>query len=304
MKPTQDEPLSAYKPKLNNLRGAMWMLLAIVALTAMFAIIKQMASELPFFVVALIRTLVALVVLSPWLIRHGRAGIATKRLKTHFLRSFFGIASFACITYAMGRLLLSDAMVLSFTSPLWLIIFSALVLGEMIRLDRTIATIAGFVGVVMIVKPQAGVDPAMLIALGSAVLTSGAMITMKSLSATEPPDRIVFYFFFFGSLILLGPAIATWQTPNWTQTGWLLAAGLLGSFGQIWLARAYDAAEVTAIAPLDFLRMPLAAVFGFIIFNEVPDVWSAAGTTVIFAALLFITRRTARENRARKAAAL
>ena len=285
-----DRPAN-YRPVPNNLRGILWMLLAVTALTAMFAIIKQMVNELPFLVIALVRTLVALVVLSPWLIRHGRAGIATRRLKTHVLRAFFGIASFACITYALGELLLSDAMVLSFTSPLWSIVISALVLGEAIRRDRSLATIAGFVGVVLIVKPQAGIDPAMLIALASAVLTSGAIITMKSLSATEPPDRIVFYFFFFGSLFLLGPAIATWQTPTWPQWGWLLAAGLLGSFGQSFLARAYDAGEVTVIAPLDFLRMPLAAVLGLAVFHEVPDVWSVAGTAVIFAALLFITRR-------------
>ena len=180
MKPPPGARFAAYQPKLDNLRGALWMLLAVTALTAMFAIIKQMVSELPFFVVALTRTVVALLVLSPWLIRHRRAGIATSRLKTHFLRAFFGIASFACITYAIGRMLLSDAMVLSFTSPLWSIVISALVLGEAIRRHRILGTIAGFLGVVMIVKPQAGLDPAMLIALLSAALSSAAIITLKS----------------------------------------------------------------------------------------------------------------------------
>ena len=96
----------AYRPKLDNLRGVLWMLLAVTLLTAMFAIIKQMATELPFFVVALMRTTTALVMFIPWLVRVGRPGIATRRLKTHFLRSFFGIASFACIVYAVGRALM------------------------------------------------------------------------------------------------------------------------------------------------------------------------------------------------------
>ena len=107
----------AYRPKLDNLRGVLWMLLAVTLLTAMFAIIKQMATELPFFVVALMRTTTALVMFIPWLIRVGRPGIATRRLKTHFLRSFFGIASFAAIVYAVGRLMLSDTMVLVWTPP-------------------------------------------------------------------------------------------------------------------------------------------------------------------------------------------
>ena len=276
----------AYRPKLDNVRGILWMLAAVTLLTAMFAIIKQMATELPFFVVALMRTSVALVLFVPWLVRVGPSGIATRRLKTHFLRAFFGIASFACVVYAVGRLMLSDAMVLSFTSPFWSILLSGLILGEAIRRDRTFATIAGFVGVVMIVKPHGQIDHAMLIALGSAVLTSGAIISLKSLSRTEPPARIVFYFFLFGTLFLLPPAILTWETP-----------GVLGGVGQNFLARAYDAGEVTIIAPLDFLRMPLAALFGFAVFAEIPDVWSAAGTAVIISALLFIARRDAVERR-------
>ena len=289
--------LSAYRPKLDNLRGVLWMLLAVTCLTAMFAIIKQMATELPFFVVALMRTSVALAMFVPWLMRVGRAGIATRRLKVHFLRSFFGIASFACVVYAVGRLMLSDAMVLSFTSPFWSILLSGLILGEAIRRDRTLATVAGFIGVVMIVKPHGQVDHAMLVALGSAVLTSGAIISLKSLSRTEPPTRIVFYFFLFGTLFLLPPALLTWQTPSWSQLAWLVATGVLGGVGQNFLARAYDAGEVTIIAPLDFLRMPLAALFGFLVFSEIPDIWSAAGTAVIIGALLFIARRDAVERR-------
>ncbi len=269
------------------------MLLAVVALTAMFAIIKQMASELPFVVVALMRTSVALLVLAPWLVRQGWSGLATRRPGLHFLRSLLGIGAFVGVVFAIDRLLLSDLMVLSFTSPLWLILFSALFLGERIRRHRTLATIVGFFGVIMVVKPQAGIDPAMPVALLSAILAAGAMIALKRLSRTEPPDRIVFYFFLSGTLFLIGPAIAVWQTPSLAQSGWLAAIGLLGSFGQRWLTRAYEAADVTAVAPLDFLRIPIAAAFGFLLFDELPDAWSAAGSALIIAALVFVTRRAA-----------
>ena len=291
-----------YRPALDNLRGVVWMLLAVTSLTGMFVIVKQMATELPIFVVAFARTSVALVLLAPWLARTGVAGIATRRIKGHLLRSAFGICSFVCVVYALERLLLADTMVLSFTSPFWSIVISALVLGEVVRRHRWAATVAGFAGVILIVKPQGGMDPAMLIALASAVLTSGAMITMKSLSATEPPDRMVFYFFLFGTAIVAGPAAATWETPSWAQAGWLLAAGILGAVGQAWLARAYAAAEVTVVAPFDFVRLPLAALFGFLVFDEIPDAWTGAGTAIIVAASLFIARREAGE-RARKAAA-
>ena len=291
---------TAYSPTLNNLRGIMWMLMAVTALTIMFAIIKQMATELPVFVVAIMRTFFALLLLAPWMMRVGVAGMATRRLGGQFLRAFFGIASFACVVYALAHLLMADAVVLAFTSPLWSIVISIIILGEVAGPRRILATVVGFAGVLMIVKPQLGLQPAMLIALGSAVFTSLAMITMKRLTATEPPTRIVFYFFLFGTLLLLIPAAVTWETPTWVQFGWLFAAGVLGAIGQDWLARAYDAAEVTVVAPFDFGRLPVAALLGFFIFDEVPDIWTVIGTLVIIAASLYIARR---EANARKAAA-
>ncbi len=294
---------TAYRPKHDNVRGVLWMLLAVAALTGMFVILKQMANELPFWVVVLMRTAVALVMLTPWLVRVGFAGVATRRIGLHFLRAFFGMASFACVVYALSKLLLSDAMVLSFTAPFWSILISALLLGEVIRRYRIVATIIGFLGVVMIVKPQGGVDPAMLIALLSALFTAAAMVSMKSLSSSEPPTRIVFYFFLFGTLLLAPPAALTWETPNAAQFGWLVGSGLLGVAGQNFLARAYDAGEVGAVAPFDFVRLPLSALLGFVVFDEIPDAWSGVGTLVIIAASLYIARReTRRETRRRSGA--
>jgi drug/metabolite transporter (DMT)-like permease len=286
----------AYSPKLDNLRGVLWMLAAVLALTAMFTILKQMTTELPIFVVAITRTFVALICMAPWLMRVGVQGLATSRMKLHFLRSLFGIAAFSSVMYALSKLLLADTMVLSFTSPFWSIIISALVLGEAIRRYRTVATIVGFVGMVLIVKPGGGVDPAMLVALLSAVLTSGAMISMKSLSTTEPPARIVFYFFLYGTLALAPFAAITWQTPSLVQLGWLTLAGILGSIGQTFLARAYAAADVTVVAPFDFVRLPLAALFGFIFLAEIPDIWSGVGTLIIIGASLYIARRESRDR--------
>ncbi len=267
------------------------MLGAVTALTLMFAIVKHMVQELPVFVVAIMRTAFALLLLVPWMIRVGPQGLATQRVGGHLARSFFGVTSFVCVVYALTKLLLADAMVLSFTTPLWSIVVSAIILGEIAGPRRILVTLIGFAGVILVVKPQSGIEPASLIALGSAVLTCFAMITMKRLSTTEPPTRIVFYFFVFGTLMLLPPAIATWQTPTPTQFAWLFGAGLLGALGQDWLARAYDAAEVTIIAPFDFLRLPVAAVLGFALFDELPDRYSLLGMAIIIAASLYIARR-------------
>ena len=293
----QTSGIPAYSPKHDNVRGIVWMLLAVVTLTSMFAVIKQMTLELPVFVVALSRTFFSLCLLLPWLVRSGVAAIRTTRLTTHFLRAICGTAAFVLVVFSLERLILADAMVLAFTSPFWSILISAIALGEAVRGHRVAATAAGFCGVLMIVKPQGDFEPAMLLALGSALMTSAAMITMKRLSSTEPPTRIVFYFMLFGSLALLPPAVATWQTPDSGQLAWLLFAGLLGVIGQAFLARAYDAGEVSVVAPFDFVRLPVAAVLGYLVFRELPDFWSIAGTTVIVASAIYLLRRGAKERR-------
>ena len=293
-------PPGAYQPKLNNVRGVLWMLAAVTTLTTMFAIVKQMSIEVPIFVVALARTFFALCMLTPWIVRNGRAGIRTTRPGLHFVRAFFGITAFVCVVFALEHLILADVMVLAFTSPFWSILIGAIVLHEAIRGRRVAATLVGFCGVLMIVKPQGGIEAAMLLALLSAILSSCAMISMKSLSSTEPPTRIVFYFMFFGTLIMLPGAVLTWETPTLVQTGWLLLAGVLGAVGQDFLARAYDAGEIGIVAPFDFMRLPVAALLGYLIFNELPDPWSIAGTVVIVASALYLMRRGRIEQKERR----
>lgn len=282
--------VTPHQPRLDNLRGILWMLAAVLALTGMFVIVKDMVRELPVFVVAIMRTGLALVLLVPWMVRVGAAGMRTTRLWGHLSRSFFGITSFVCVVYALSKLLMADAIVLSFTSPLWAILVSAILLGEVAGRRRIAATLVGFAGVLLIVKPHGGFEPASLVALGGALLTAFAMVSMKSLSATEPPTRVVFYFFTLGTLMLLPAAIATWQTPTLVQFAWLCGAGFLGAIGQSWLARAYDAAEVTVVAPFDFLRPPVAAVLAFALFGEVPDPWTVVGMAIVIGASIYIAR--------------
>lgn len=270
------------------------MMAAVSTLTGMFAVAKHLAAGgMPVIEVAMFRMVASLPFYLPWMIRHGLAGMRTERPLAHCLRGFFGATSLFCIVYAVAHLILADAMVLGFTIPLWSIMASALFLGDRVRLRRTIATIIGFIGVVLVVKPQGGIEPAALVALFGAMLASGAIITMKDLTRTEPTNRIVVYFLAIGAVVLIGPAIYAWQTPSLEQWGWLFVLGLFGSSGQTFLTRAYAAGEVTIIAPLDFTRVLVAALIGFALFDELPDLWGFAGAAVIIAACVYIVHREA-----------
>lgn len=279
------------RPISDNLRGIGWMMGAIVALTSMFVFMKLALADLPLFVAAELRNVFALVCIVPFVIRLGGIGaLRTTRPGAHFVRAFFGNFAFVCLNYAIMHLILADAMTLSFTTPLWSILTSALILGDRIRASRVIATLIGFVGVLFIVKPSGDIEPAALIALLSALSTSLAMIGVKKLSGTEPPTRVSFYFIALGAVLMAPPAIATWQTPDAWALLWLFIAGLLTVLGQECLVRAYGYGEVTIIAPMDYLRLPFAGVTGFLVFAEMPDLWSVFGTVVIVGTSVYIAR--------------
>jgi drug/metabolite transporter (DMT)-like permease len=133
-----------------------------------------------------------------------------------------------------------------------------------------------------------------VLALCSAVLTTLALFNVKRLTATEPPQRIVFYFFLIGTLLLLPPALWTWETPTLEQFGWLAASGVCGAIGQSCLTRAYRAGDMTVVQPMDFMRIPMAAGMGFVLFAEVPDEMAALGTVIVMAASAYIVYRASR----------
>ncbi|MPY69851.1 MAG: EamA family transporter [Alphaproteobacteria bacterium] len=276
-----------------NIAGVLWMLAAVTTLTAMMAVLKHLSKSLPVLEVGFFRMLMGLPFYLPWLLKVGWPGIRTERPGMHFVRGFFGCTSLLCMTYAVAHLILSDATVLTFTIPLWMIVFSALFMGEKVRLRRSLATLVGFAGVIMVVKPQGGVEPAAMVAIGGAVLATFAIISMKSLTRTDPPDRIVFYFLFTGSILLAPTAIWVWQWPTLADWLWLVVLGLFGSSGQFMLTRAYGKGELTLIAPLDFTRVVTAGVMGYFLFAELPDGWGIAGAAVIMASCGYIVRRDA-----------
>lgn len=281
----------------SNVIGVLWMLVAVTLLTGMFVTAKLLMETLPIIEVGFFRMFMSLLFYMPWLFQNGLGALKSERHPALFWRAFFGATSLFCGIYAVHYMLLADATVLTFTIPLWSIIIAALFLGERIRLRRTLATLAGFTGVLFIVKPQGGLEFAALVAILGAILASCALATMKDLTRTESAGRIVFFFLFYGSIILGIPALFSMEMPNPTEWGWLVLLGFCGSAGQFCLTRAYGAGEMTIIAPFDFSRIILAGFAGYLFFNEVPDIWGVIGATIILASCVYIVRREAMQKR-------
>jgi drug/metabolite transporter (DMT)-like permease len=183
-------------------------------------------------------------------------------------------------------------------------VFAAVILHEPVRLRRWTATIIGFAGVLVVLRP--GFQE---FSIWAVVMLCGAAcwgcqhIVLKMLSRTEATNVIVFY-----HAVLLTPAalilaMFVWRTPGLVDVLWLLALGICGTLGLLALARSFAAAEASVVLPFDFSKMPIAAAIGYIAFDEHPDLWTWAGAALIVSAATYIARREAQIARANTAKA-
>ncbi|MEX2642369.1 MAG: DMT family transporter [Acetobacterales bacterium] len=279
-------------PPVNNLAGALWMLAAVTTFTVMQIMLKELMQHqgMPVTVVIFLRMAFGILAALPWLVRQGPRALATPRLGLHFLRSFFGIASLTCFAFGLANLLFADAVALTFSTPLWSILIAALVLGEPIRFRRWAATAIGFAGVLLIVRPTGEVNPWMLVALLGALGGCGVFVTLKKL-AGESSMLGSFYSHAFAVLMIAPFALWYWQTPDPFQ--WLLLAltGVMSYLGQSFFARAFAHGEVGIVAPLEFARMPMAVLFGLLLFAELPGPLTILGIAIVAGASVYIVRR-------------
>jgi drug/metabolite transporter (DMT)-like permease len=271
----------------------LWMFLGGVCFTAMGAIVKLLAVDVPLPVIVAFRMSVALLLMTPWLLRAGVTAVRTRRSGALLARSVFGALSLVLYVYALAALVLADAVALSFTSPLWAMPIAALVLREAMPRARWIATLIGFVGVLILVRPTGDLHIAMAAGLASAAFTALANVMTRQLSDTEPPNRIVFYYGLYGTIASVLPAWLWWQTPSADQLVLLIAIGVLAVLGQVCGARAFAGGPVTVLAPIDFFRLPMGALIGFFVFAEIPSIWTFVGGAVIAASTLTIVRSRA-----------
>lgn len=273
-------------------RGILWMcgaslLYATTYLTVRHLSLTFSALELVFF-----RVLLALVAMLPWLIRAGIRSLHTNRWRLYLVRTLVTYAGMVTWFYALGHLPMANAAALMFTIPLFTVVIAALGLRERTPLSRWIATLTGFAGALIVIRPGfADVSVAMFAVLFTAVAYSIANITTKMLADTEDNNAAVFYMFALMVPVAGGPAAIFWVTPGWVDVPWILALGLLTALSFQCFTRSLSAAPTGVVMPFYYLQLPFVAVIGFIVYAEVPEIWVWLGGGVICASGYYIARR-------------
>ncbi len=253
--------------------------------------VKTLGRTIDAFELAFFRYVTGFVLLTPFFIRLGVDGLKTSRLRLHATRLV--LAGFAQIGVFISviHMPLAAVTALSFSRVLFTPFVAVWILREVVNGRRWTATAIGFVGVLVMVRPDAGViDPIALIAIGSALTFAVSNVLIRLMSSTEPPMRILFYYHVGGMLIFAGPAAWVWRTPVGVEWLYAFAIGLLTTLGMVGFVRGFAVGEASVIGPMEYVRLIYAAILGYVVFAEIPDPWTIAGALIIVAATTYIAR--------------
>ena len=283
-------------------QGALYMTAASLGFSVMNIAIRSAAEELDPLQIAFFRNFFALLFMLPWLWQVGFGGLRTAHLGLHLWRAVIGLAAMCLWFYSIALLPLAEAVALNFTVPMFATLGAAVFLGEIVRARRWTATIVGFLGVLIILRPGfTELTPAMALPVIAAAFMAISVIIVKRLSGTDQPGAIVFMMNLLLTPLSLVPALFVWRWPSWEVLGLMLLVGFFAMVSHIAITRAYTKADASAVLPLDYARLPFIAALAFLFFGEVPGLWTWVGAGVIAASAIYIARREAQVAREREA---
>jgi len=276
-----------------HVQAALLMLASTMAFGLMAVAIRLASATTATTEIAFFRNFFGLLAVLPLVLRRGEPLPRTRHLKRYVVRTVIGLASMLCGFWAIGHLPISQAISLAYSTPLFVTIAAALWLGEKVRVRRWLAVLAGFVGVLVVLRPGSDFNAGMLVALLAALLSALVAIQIKQLARLDPPDTVVYFTYLFWVPLSLVPALFQWTWPHGIEWLWLALTGLLGTAGQVLWTRALRLGEVSALQPISFMQLPLVATFGWWLFGESVDRWTVIGAGIILGANAYIAHREA-----------
>ncbi len=252
--------------------------------------VKAVSSDLPAPQIVFLRSIVGLIIILPIVLPRGKEFIKTTVLPMHMLRGFISLCAMTCLYFAIGHVGLSESTLLNATSPLFIGILSMPILKEKITLRNALALIIGFVGVSLILKPGTSLFTlAALVGLCSGFFIGCAKLLVRYMADTEPVLRTVFYFSIFSTLYSSILMIWFWQTPSLIDISIMILAGISATGGQTLLTYAFSHNDAVTVAPFTYVTVAMATLFGWLIWNELPDIGSSIGAVLIIGACLSLS---------------
>ena len=298
----------------SQVTGIAFKVASVTAFIIMASLIKA-SGRLPPGQIVFFRSFFAILPVVAWLAWRGqlKGALRTSRPFGHVYRGMIGVTAMGLGFFGLTRLPLPDATALHYANPLIVVVLSALFMGEVVRIYRWSAVLAGFVGVLIISWPKLslfnggealGNDQMLgvLATLAGAACAAGAMIQVRNLVKSEKTATIVLWFSLTSSAAGLATWVFGWDALSARQVALLVTAGFFGGIGQILLTQSYRHADMSTIAPFEYTSMIFAIAIGFFAFAEIPTAWTITGAAIVISSGIFIIMREHRLGLERKAA--
>lgn len=267
------------------LQGAALLALSALLFSIMGVLIREASATVNNENIVFFRNFIGVLFFLPLLLSKGLRPLKTKRLKAHLMRTSYGLAAMYCFFYAIAHLPLTDAMLFTYSAPVFTPIIAYLWLKEPLTKRMLFFSVLGLLGVILVAKPTSAIFNSLsLVGLAASVLAACSFVSIREMSTTEPAFRIVFYFAFFSSLISALPLTWAWQPLSSKQLILLCAAGLMAALAQLVMSRAYSIAPPGLIGPVAYLAIIFAGVFSLLRWGEVPNLTTIIGAVLIFSA--------------------
>ena len=276
-------------------------IMSIVLFSIMLIFIRKASENLHILEVVFFRNLLAFFVMLPILKSTGLVAIKMNNTKLFFVRGFFGaigmLAGFTCLTLIP----LAQATAISFAQPIFITIGATIFLGEIIKVRRIVAIVIGFIGMLIIVQP--GVNSfsfGIMLAIIAALAHSFNGLIVKKLTLTDTPQAIIMWMVIILIPITLIPALVVWEWPSFEIWLYLWGIAIVGSLAHFLWTKSYSMADITSLQPIEFIKLPIIALLGWIIFSEIPGTWTWVGGLIIFISTIYISHREAKATNSLK----
>lgn len=280
-------------------RAVILMVMSALSYALTYVTIRELTETFSVYQLVLFRTGIGTAVMLPWLFQSGVRVLKTSRWKLYGMRALAVYTGNLCWFYALAEMALADATALSFLMPVFAALILAFWMREQLNGARLSALFMGLAGAFVIIRPGfAEVGLATLSMLYTTIVYGGAMAVTRVLAKTEDSNAVVFYMFALNLPLALGPGVYHWTPPS--PSLWLLigAFAVLSLYSQIFMTRSLALAEAAVVMPSFYLQLPIAALFGFFLFEQVPDIWLIPGAILIIGGSYYSVWSESRRRRA------
>ena len=290
--------MTARLPGDTLVRAAGWMGGMIASFLLQLIAVRELSDSLGVFQILFIRSCISLFIMMPFLAARGGRLLHTERIGMHFARNSVNFVAQAAWTYGVAMLPLAAVTALEFSTPLWVALLAVLFLGERLSRHRVIAVVTGFLGVLVILRPGVeAVQLAALVVLGAAFFFATSNVIAKALTRTEDTLTIVIWMQIIQLPIGFFACIWSWTDPVWSDAPWLITIGFTGLAAHYSMAKAFFLADTTVVMPIDFLRLPMAAIVAYAIYREPLNIFVFLGAALMFAGNFYSVWQERRERR-------